>query len=192
MTRSVILIAFIMAATARASEIASSPDGSFGVRLVTLGYDQYRGTRQRVEIVDHTTHKVLYSWKSFHRFTEPVWNAGGRFLVVNDRIATDGDFLYVFRTANHRVKCIRKPEDGSFQKEVAQFHPELVEYERGSIAGYLWKDAQTLEVHFWGDAAPSKAAADALHYSAYRFAFDVVLSADGSYCLTNHRNLPIE
>ncbi|MDQ6764685.1 MAG: hypothetical protein M3Z22_01075, partial [Verrucomicrobiota bacterium] len=132
------------------------------------------------------------SWKSVHRFTEPVWNADGQFLLVNDRIATDGDFLYLFRTVGHRVKCIRKPEDGSFRKAVSRFHPELVEYERGSIAGYFWKDARTLEVHFWGDAAPSKAAADALHYAAYRFAFDLVLSDDGSYRLINHRNLPSE
>jgi len=56
-----------LAVTAQAGVIATSPDGAFEVRLITLGYDPLRGTRQRVEIVDRTSRKVLYSWKSVHR-----------------------------------------------------------------------------------------------------------------------------
>jgi hypothetical protein len=79
-----------------------------------------------------------------------------------------------------------------FWKEFDQLHPDLVEFNHGSTAAFNWKGPHTLEVHFWGEAAPSKAAAEARLYSAFRFAWDLVFSDDGSYRITNDRNLPIE
>jgi hypothetical protein len=130
------------------SEI-SSPDGMYSVRILDTalpGSDPYRGF-YTLELLRRGT--VLSKHATEGYLLEAFWSSDGKFVAVNNRRGSSGDYLWIFRLSDG--KALKEPNDNetpSFVSRVqAKFHDLSTEtFNRRYTLARGWDTSKHLRV----------------------------------------------
>jgi hypothetical protein len=133
----------------RTQVLAVNPQKTAQIQRHQVG-DNIGGLPQTVEITDAKTGAVLCSFSSIWRSTDGEWSPDGTLVFINDRTATSGDFLYIFRLDGAKVVAIRKPGDDSFFKSLSSLYEKLKPTGRMTVAAREWLDNSSLQVRVGG------------------------------------------
>ena len=126
-----------------------SPDNKWQVQLrQASGLDG--GDPEFVDIVSRKTNRATYSFTTIRRSTDAGWSSSSRSLVINDRTATSGDFLYIFRAQAGHVILLRQPGDDALFSTLTHTYDTMHSTGRFTLTGVEWISDSDLRVMVTG------------------------------------------
>jgi len=114
--------------------LGKSPDGA-----ITIQRRHAAGQGQYVDFIDSRTREVLFSFRSAWRSTELIWEKQGQLLCINDKIATSGDYVYIFRIGpGRKIALLRHPNCEDFAFNLLQILKKQPDPGRFTFIGEKW------------------------------------------------------
>ena len=117
--------------------IAVSPDAAWQVQLRQAS-GLVGGDPESIDIVNRRTGEITYSVETDRRSTDAGWSKNSEMLVINDHVATSGDFLYVFRIVRGHVIRLRSPSHDALEASLVKIHDRMQSDGRFTLTGVEW------------------------------------------------------
>ena len=102
------------------------------------------GDPEFIDFVNLKSGWIPFSFVSTRRSTSAEWNSDGSSVFINDRIATSGDFLYIFRVIKDQIVLIRAPGDMSLTASLLEVYNKLNSTGRFMVTGRRWLNPSSL------------------------------------------------
>ena len=151
----------------RTDVLSTNPQKTLQLQRRQTG-DKQGGDIQFVDFVDLSSGKIIFSFSSIWRSTDGGWSPNGLLACVNDRIATSGDFLYIFRLMDGHLTLLRQPNDHLF------WSISNIYQKRGSSGRF------TLTAREWLNDASLRVRVTSGGYGREDSDFDATVNVDGA------------
>jgi len=124
------------------------------------------GDPEFIDFVNLKSGKIAFSFTSIRRSTNATWSSDGSSVVINDRTATSGDFLYIFRVTEGHVVLIRTPGDDHpgndyLTYSLIEAYKQLSQTGRFTLTGRQWLSNSSLLIRVTGGGYGDDAAFEA-------------------------------
>jgi len=129
--------------------LAISPQKTWQIQRRQIG-DLAGGDPEFIDFVNLRSGKIVFSFASIRRSADAEWSPDGSMVAINDRIATSGDFFYIFRVTNEQVILIRAPGDDVLTSALRAVYGRLKSTGRFTVTGRKWLDNSTLAIRVSG------------------------------------------
>jgi len=128
--------------------IALSPQKTWQIQRRQVGSSS-GGDPEFIDFVDLKSGKIAFSFVSIRRNTDVEWSSDGTSVAINDRIATSGDFLYIFRVTNGQITLVRAPGDDALKGLLMETY-NLKSTGRFTLTGRHWLSNSALAIRVTG------------------------------------------
>jgi hypothetical protein len=129
--------------------LAVSPQKNWQIQRRQVG-NLSGGDPELIDFVDLKSGKIVFSFVSTRRSADAEWSSDGSFVAINDRIATSGDFLYIFRVKEGHITLIRAPNDDSLTSSLLDLYKQSNSSGRFTVTGQKWITNSSLVIHVSG------------------------------------------
>lgn len=141
--------------------LAVSPQKTWQIQRRQIG-NLTGGDPEYIDFVGLRSGKTIFSFSSTRRSTDAEWSSDGSSVAINDRIATSGDFLYVFCVTNDHITLIRAPGDDALTSALLEVYNQLKSTGRFTVTGRKWLSNSSLVVRVSGGGYGDDSAFEAI------------------------------
>jgi hypothetical protein len=123
--------------------LAVSPQKTWQIQRRQTG-NLSGGDPEFIDFEDLKSGRIVFSFTSTRRSTSAAWSPDGSSVFINDRIATSGDFLYIFRIVKGQIVLVRAPGDMYLTASLLEAYNQLKSTGRFMVTGRKWLNDSSL------------------------------------------------